>query len=1280
MPTTQDTLVLLNASNGITLIPGDTPLTRLNYFDGKFLKAEDLQAEQTYLRQLVQLSNQAGGAGVVNGFDLQATAGQRLTLSPGLAIDPDGRVLLLPDAVTFEIATLIERSRPTVNADTAAAPNDTAGFVECELNKVHGTATPVPGVGLYLIGIVHAEALCGHEDMVAGLCANACATQTQRPWRREGVVLQALPLQLRTPLSTSTAVLFEQWHLRSRVASSYFADEALSVAQLISRAGLQSSVWCRGALAAVGSFVPLGVLAMGSQQILFLDQWIARRERIDGDPRRYWQWRMMMRPWDAFLAQILQFQCQLRDVWQVEAEADGDDPCQQLRKLVVDASSVVNQLERYYRATSEHLAKLDLGADRAESYLLSGGTSELGHLVNRLQSAKDMIKLMPTDRLLIRRGIVELPSAGYLPVVPSANFTVNQQIRQMMGEGVDLRFCIVRPDYVAEALQEAQHMERISLTRGLDNPQQKEEVDILVPDGEILGVNAKLGQGWAGRLAFLFSDPSSQAHVTSDHNTFERGVLAGAARSEKQPDGSLRFCFGAMAETDSLDSFSKDLREWAAARKNSLAETTWHAADILRTRQEGVSAHAAAEATARTDAMAMRYARLKSEAEAYRAKRLAYVAKSGDTKGLSHFAGLTEDDVDHVALWIGTRIGTNPLASSEGASIPCLLDLTILVPRSANSTFVDLAGSGRLRIDHIQTVATGTVIQANFTGSVVLQGLFGGQSGTRKVVPINAPVVIGARDAETDSLVVNIDLRNSAGNGESLLDIDTLQLFVALRPNPLQARALMVLTGGQKNKKGSIRFNLSLDANGEVLKTGNPLRAASEAAIQVLATRENTPNFAADALADLFGTRPAGSDVLTILARKDWVLFHRRRTRQCGLDRAPTPVDQRRYQLFHLKIDTEANLQAARAAVLTADAAAITSLGFAQISIVTFDGGRSTIATPAADLLRDWQQANPGPALRFGAIGSQGAALSEGEALARARLVALELQLAGTQKTAVDNVLLPILPPLGLSGLDGGVFLVTLAASVICHEVYRLPSVEVLQRFNETVKTAGLAKALSQIPLSSIAHAEFQPDGKSLTPTAEVALKKAWGGSPAVFDAQVFTVGEDAEVKVQAGNISRLLGGNPSDVRANLSGDVASLTSCRALTILTPRSEVRPGLMVLAPWDDRFDLNVNTPFWQHEWRGAQPVDMLRLEESIREAVPNDVLSLAVAAVGGSPAALADHVLDTVKAALARLGFARQVQFMRTYSLQTKEVDRLKDLGRDPAQYQSIIFFTANPLN
>src|SRR5262245_64314120 len=68
------------------------------------------------------------------------------------------------------------------------------------------------------------------------------------------------------------------------------------------------------------------------------------------------------------------------------------------------------------------------------------------------------------------------------PISPLFPYTtlfrsVNDQVRALLGDGVDLCFCIVRPDYVAHALEEAQHMERISLTDGLDDPAHRPEVD-----------------------------------------------------------------------------------------------------------------------------------------------------------------------------------------------------------------------------------------------------------------------------------------------------------------------------------------------------------------------------------------------------------------------------------------------------------------------------------------------------------------------------------------------------------------------------------------------------------------------------------------------------------------------------------------------------------------------------------------------------------------------------------------------------------------------------------
>src|SRR4029077_11805341 len=100
-------LLVVDDTGGVTLIDPSTPLKRLNYFDGKFLRAADFDVEQGYLRQLVALSNQGLGPGVVYGYNTTQGAGDTVQIGPGLAIDPYGKVLLLQSSFASSIQALI---------------------------------------------------------------------------------------------------------------------------------------------------------------------------------------------------------------------------------------------------------------------------------------------------------------------------------------------------------------------------------------------------------------------------------------------------------------------------------------------------------------------------------------------------------------------------------------------------------------------------------------------------------------------------------------------------------------------------------------------------------------------------------------------------------------------------------------------------------------------------------------------------------------------------------------------------------------------------------------------------------------------------------------------------------------------------------------------------------------------------------------------------------------------------------------------------------------------
>jgi hypothetical protein len=78
--------------------------------------------------------------------------------------------------------------------------------------------------------------------------------------------------------------------------------------------------------------------------------------------------------------------------------------------------------------------------------------------------------------------LVELPPAGYLPIDTSSQLSVEDQVRRLLGPGLDLRFCTARPDEIRLALERARHLDRIPLSDSTAESG-KPKVDVLVPDG-----------------------------------------------------------------------------------------------------------------------------------------------------------------------------------------------------------------------------------------------------------------------------------------------------------------------------------------------------------------------------------------------------------------------------------------------------------------------------------------------------------------------------------------------------------------------------------------------------------------------------------------------------------------------------------------------------------------------------------------------------------------------------------------------------------------------------
>jgi len=1298
-----DTVVLLNQTNGITLIPKPTALTRLNYFDGKFLSAADLNAEQAYHRRLQQLAAQAGGSGVVHGFEIRALAGDQIELAAGLAVDAEGRVLFMPQEAAVGVEDLIQRSRfnPVVKA---GGGKGSAAFTLCEAAAVTPEAPVVAGTSLYVLGIAHAEALCGQEDSYGKLCVDACAGNTERPQKLEGVVLRALPLQLASALPDAKAETMATLHLRSRVAAAWFEDEARQTGSLISGPGLVSSLWCHGAAPSGGGFVPLAVLARAGGHTVFLDLWTARRERVDGPPRRYWQWRMMMRPWDVFLAQVLQFQCQLRDAWQVPSDTE-DDPCLDLKRAVVDVGQVLDRLERQYLATSEKLLRSS-GTEKAvivrdtESTRLS--RTLLADAVRAVSRVQGRFTLPPGERVLIRRGIVELPAAGYLPVAPGSAIPVNDQVRRLLGEGVDLRFCVVRPDYVAHALEEAQHMQRISLLHGLDDPQQLEEVDVLVPDGEILAGAGSDSVAWEAHLGmapqFVVREATALKRVGMTTLPYQRDIMSGASRSEALGDGNLAFFYAGLVETDSRDEPLKRLKDWAGERDNGLEQTLWQSvafikeakgsapapapkARVSRGRAAAASPAAAAAQPAVAE-LAARYAALRQSSTAYRLKTLERVAGRASSAGIRHYEGLKEvEGADHVALWLALRADTNPFEVAEGGRVGLGMDLTLLAPKGAGTMFVDIGIVGaQFTIASRVVTAQRLALQGTLRGAAIIHGLVGTLANNQRGLQFAVPVLVTAEPHDQGRLVhVEVDFSSLLFDNRGLLGLENVAVSVLTQADGQGIEARVVLRAqGEQTALMAI-----MQRNPAALQLGNPLRAASETAIDVIATRESTPNFGSQARADLFGERPAQAGALTVRARHDWVLFHRRRHRQCGSAPTRPVLEQRRYELQHLRVKTEAQLRNARAAVIGANAEAIRKLGFAPVGAVAFEAGRSALATATEALLADWDAAQPGRRIRFGAIGSLGAAQAEGDALALARLSALELTLARGQLDAgVENQVLPVLPSLGLAGWDGAIFVVTIDTKPVCHDVYRLRGMEQAKAFAALVRQAGLQAAIRQFELQPLAHVQFQADAQSLDAKSVDLLKRAWGDAGAAEAAALSlhagTAGAEAAAQAQSAAIVAVLGGAAGDVKPMASNELTGLTDCAAITVVVAPEPVQVVttrvLVAAAAWDGRFYFTPDLRVTVEPFQDGQPVDAAAFTAGVRVLLRNQPLAVTTAAKTAADLPGAEPVKAAVEAALKNLP-GHTVRNSDTAVLGPDEIKDLLERGFPPDGYDLAVVFS-----
>jgi len=214
---------------------------------------------------------------------------------------------------------------------------------------------------------------------------------------------------------------------------------------------------------------------------------------------------------------------------------------------------------------------------------------------------------------------------------------------------------------------------------------------------------------------------------------------------------------------------------------------------------------------------------------------------------------------------------------------------------------------------------------------------------------------------------------------------------------------------------------LALTADAGILQPQNPNHTSAEQGIVLTqaAILETEPNFRKAAEAQLFPALPPATTELTIQALRDWVLFTRRREKQCGTDAPVVPVPPKTYRVFNVLAknaeDAKQNgvpeLQAIFADP-TKMADAIKSLVVREQRaghdlVVTFAGDSAQALFDAAAADADWKLFNPGNTIFFVAAGAKG---DTDGALQLSRMSAFESAISADSTEDPAAIRFPIVP------------------------------------------------------------------------------------------------------------------------------------------------------------------------------------------------------------------------------------------------------------------------------
>ena len=238
------------------------------WFDGRFLDAQALNAEQNYFLARQSDYGRVAGFGVINGLAVKAHAEKARTIiiDAGHGLTPSGSQVVLPQQLTVDLAAVAEGQRLDVSFGISAIPR----------------ASPFNRTGLYIIALRTVE--------YTGNPTAAYPTHVDAPRTvHDGSVIEATAVTLIPYPDTGAGTELDQ--RRSAVAREIFFEESLK--------GQPEDV------------LPLAMLALDHGIIKWLDLFMVRRE-IAQRERNVWGLGISPRPLRA--SHLRQYSVQLNEV------------------------------------------------------------------------------------------------------------------------------------------------------------------------------------------------------------------------------------------------------------------------------------------------------------------------------------------------------------------------------------------------------------------------------------------------------------------------------------------------------------------------------------------------------------------------------------------------------------------------------------------------------------------------------------------------------------------------------------------------------------------------------------------------------------------------------------------------------------------------------------------------------------------------------------------------------------------------------------------------------